>query len=1105
MKKFMNRTSGLKVLYGFIAGAAVLFAACSNPVSPPPNAGISTPPGTGQVRVSIAGEDFAPARTIYPTQPWLHSYVYTFTKDGAGAGEVKTPVSGRDFTLVTGNWNLTVEAYLEAAHTNLAAAGSAAFTVTEGGSTSVSITLEPEKTTGSGTLTYTVEYPSRAALVSLTWEKLGVAGTTDLTSGCTPTTARGVTTLSGTKTPVDAGYYVITAALTEGGKSAGKKEVVHIYQNLTTEAVFTFFAGAGDFTESVLFNVNVNGTIADTLDEMKSLIASLAAAGGGASRNNPIVVSIAIDDVRLLSGTNSGGADPLHKLFDSIPNGVYVAYDLSGCTFTSIPSTYYNVAGYRQNKAHLASITLPDTLTTIGGNAFRDCSGLTSVTIPDSVISIGNSFDGCSGLASVTIGNGVTSLNGFSFSSNTNLTSVIIGDSVTSIGVSAFRDCSGLTSVTIPDSVTSIGNYAFYGCSDLTSVTIPESVASIGEWAFYGCSNLSSIQVNGSNNAYSAIDGVLFNKLGTELIAYPARKSSTTYTIPNIVTSIGAVAFAGCTGLTTVTISDNVESIGAAAFAGCSGLTSVTIGDRVNSIGNDAFWNCSGLTAVTIGDSVTSIGEWAFSYCSGLTLITIGDSVASVGNYAFYGCSGLTSVVINTNYVLTNFKSIFGTSLTSVTIGGSVTSIGNEFYNYSGLTTVTIGDSVTSIGGSAFSGCSGLSSVTIEGNVTSIGNNAFNGCSGLTTVTIGDNVTSIDYSKLFSGCSNLGAIQVSGSNSAYSAIDGVLFNNSRTELIAYPAGKGSTYTIPNGVTSIGNSAFYGCSGLISVTIPNSVTSIGSSAFIGCSGLTSITIGDSITFDRSIFNGCSNLSAIQVNVSNSAYSAIDGVLFNKLGTELIAYPAGKGSTYTIPNGVESIGYDAFRDCSVLTSVTIPDSVISIDFLAFYRCSSLASVTIGNSVTSIDFSAFEDCSGLTSVTIPDSVISIGDYAFSGCSGLASVIIGDNVTSIGAGAFRNCSGLASVTIPESVISIGSNAFNGCSGLTSVTIPDSVTSIDNYAFYGCTGLISVYVLRETPSLTTLGTDVFASTNASLIIYVPAGVVTGYQTAWSDYTGIIQ
>lgn len=183
-----------------------------------------------------------------------------------------SPVSDTTFTLTTGNWDLTVTAYLEAAFTNQVARGStgAAFTVTAGGSTPVSVTLEPEKSTGDGTLTYTVNYPSGATLVSLTWEKLGVVGTTDLKSAATTNTA---TTLSGTKTPVAVGYYVITAALTEsGGKTAGKKEVVHIYDNLTTAAAFTFTAT--DFTVQKA-PISIDAT---NLSSLSALIAAEAAA-----------------------------------------------------------------------------------------------------------------------------------------------------------------------------------------------------------------------------------------------------------------------------------------------------------------------------------------------------------------------------------------------------------------------------------------------------------------------------------------------------------------------------------------------------------------------------------------------------------------------------------------------------------------------------------------------------------------------------------------------------------------------------------------------------------------------------------------------------------
>ena len=363
-------------------------------------------------------------------------------------------------------------------------------------------------------------------------------------------------------------------------------------------------------------------------------------------------------------------------------------------------------------------------VTSIGYRAFYECSGLTSVTIPNSVTSIEyGAFESCSGLTSVTIPN-----------------------SVTSIGEGAFYRCKGLTSVTIPNSVTSIGRSTFESCSGLTSVTIPNSVTSIGYGAFWGCSGLTSI------------------------------------TIPNSVNSIGGYAFSGCSGLTSIIIPNSVTSIGRYAFANCSGLTSVDIPNSVTSIGESTFSLCTGLTTITIPNSVTSIGDGAFEYCSSMTSVTIPNSVTSIGRYAFRGCSGLVDVIIVNNMFVhlpetysghysipeTISQIIEGAfdgriGLTSVTIPNSVTSIGSStFESCSGLTSVTIPNSVTSIGSSAFSGCSGLTSVTIPNSVTSIGDWTFAGCSGLTSVTIPNSVTSIGYSA-FNSCSGLTSITIPNS------------------------------------------------------------------------------------------------------------------------------------------------------------------------------------------------------------------------------------------------------------------------------------------------------------------------------------------------------
>ena len=250
-------------------------------------------------------------------------------------------------------------------------------------------------------------------------------------------------------------------------------------------------------------------------------------------------------------------------------------------------------------------------VTSLGASCFKDCSGLTSITIPSSVTSLGEAcFKGCSGLTSITIPSSVTSLGESCFQGCNGLTSITIPSSVTSLGNSCFRGCSGLTSITIPSSVTSLGKYCFSECSGLTSITIPSSVTSLGEACFDYCSGLTSI------------------------------------TIPSSVTSLGGGCFKGCSGLTSITIPSSITSLGDGCFGSCSGLTSITIPSSVTSLGEDCFVYCSGLTSITIPSSVTSLGRFCFSGCSGLTSITIPSSVTSLGGGCFSGCSGLTSITI---------------------------------------------------------------------------------------------------------------------------------------------------------------------------------------------------------------------------------------------------------------------------------------------------------------------------------------------------------------------------------------------------------------------------------------------------------------------------
>ena len=376
--------------------------------------------------------------------------------------------------------------------------------------------------------------------------------------------------------------------------------------------------------------------------------------------------------------------------------------------------------------------------------------------------------------------------------------------------------------------------------------------------------------------------------------------------------------------------------------------------------------------------------------------------------------------------------------------------------------------------------------------VTSIDDRAFYRCDSLISIIIPDSVAKISANP-FAYCSTLKSIFVSSEHPYFFAIDGVLFRKADSCLISYPKGREyTTYNIPQGITAIGNSAFFCCDSLISVAIPDSVISIGDSAFSCCKSLTSITIPDSVTsIGDSAFSDCdsltsitipdfvtqigvnpfvfcSSLKSIFVSPDHPYFAVIDDVLFRKADKTLISYPEGKASsTYTIPQGIISIGNGAFFDNSSLKSITIPDSVTSIGDWAFSSCDSLTSITIPDSVTSIGVGAFESCYSLTSITIPDSVTSIGDNAFSSCDSLITVSIPDSVTSIGDWAFASCDSLTTVSIPDSVTAIGNNAFYSCDSLITVSIPDSVTAIGKSAFEKCGSLTTVSI---PDSVTTIG-----------------------------------
>ena len=384
------------------------------------------------------------------------------------------------------------------------------------------------------------------------------------------------------------------------------------------------------------------------------------------------------------------------------------------------------------------------------------------------------------------------------------------------------------------------------------------------------------------------------------------------------------------------------------------------------------------------------------------------------------------------------------------------------------------------------SSVSNFEHVVIGQGIESVGSYAVKGNSNLTNITLPDSVSNVAWNAFY-GCSGFEKFVVSTDNSYYSSISGVLYNKTQTEIVRCPEGiEVNSIVLPNTITSIGERAFYGCSGVASITTPDCLTSIGTYAFSGCTSLSGFVIGDNVTsIGTYAFSGCTSLTSVDIPV----------------GVEVLSENAFSGCTslasLTLHSALIEIKSNAFQNCA-LTSVDIPSSVTNIDSTAFKGCLNLTSINasddnanfstqtgvlynkdktellicpagiinivVPGTVTQIGASAFEGCSRLASVTMQEGLELIGNGAFSGCTSITSVVVPGSVEEIGTRAFMGCTGLTVLVLQEGIGTIGNSAFNGCTGLTSVTIPSSATfpneSLSSLAqFAGCTSLTNVSI----------------------------------------------
>ena len=768
----------------------------------------------------------------------------------------------------------------------------------------------------------------------------------------------------------------------------------------------------------------------------------------------------------------------------------YAFYGLNGLFGTvSIPDSVTSIGSFAfANCSAFDSLIIPHRLTQIGASAFQNCNGLTYVDFKaDSCVSMGDYynyvFSGCTGAATLTIGNNVKLIPNNAFRSFSGLDTLIIGRSVDRIGSDAFNNCIGLTSIQFNADSCKVTDSPFSGCTNPATITIGDNVKHIPANIFDGYSGLSR-----------------------------------TLIIPDSVFSIGSDAFRDCSGLDTIIIGRAVSSMGQRAFSYCSNLRTVIFNaDSCTSMFSgsyytnyDVFYGCDSLISLIIGsnvkiipeyafrgrnlsgkliipDALSYIGQYAFNGCTGLDSLVIGNAVAYIGQYAFYNCTGLTGTLYLPNVDTIGYRAFYNCGgINSLILGEGVKYIGGQsFYNCNSLTgMLNIPNSVTNIGGGAFYGCTSFGTLVIGRGVAAIGSDAFKNCIGLTYVTFNaDSCTSIGQYNSdvgFAGDTNITYLSL-GEN--VKIIPKNAFYGGNSTPLSKLSGK---LEIPNSVIEIGQNAFKGCSGYDTLVIGRGVKIIHQYAFDGWSGLTTL-----------FFNADSCESMLSTQ-SNGYYTSC-------------FYNCANLVNLTLGNNVKFIPQLAFEDCSHLTgTIIIPDSLKTISSNAFNGCTGIDTLIIGKSVQSIGYNAFKDCTQLTKVNFnADSCITmmmgagtsnISSYTvFNGCTNITSLNISNNVKNIPPYAFYGLNHITgTLTIPDSVVFIGGYAFNGCSGYSSLILGRSVDTIGQRAFPG--NIASIYSYLETPPAVdkTSSYQTFYSVNRNTPVYVPCGSAQAYRNVWT-------
>ena len=688
-----------------------------------------------------------------------------------------------------------------------------------------------------------------------------------------------------------------------------------------------------------------------------------------------------------------------------------------------------------QNFTNLESVELPQNVNgvTISAYAFYGCENLQTAYNMEYVnnvyreafrdIPLRNSIDALSGKARLfSIGSSCNStltsglIESYAFA-NTKLSRVHIGNNIATIGQSAFEGCSSMKELTIGDNVTSIGDYAFRGCTGLTSISLGAgfnlniNIPNVFDTKM----NLNTISISDENIAYSDEGNCLVD---AKDVLWIGTNSSV---IPDRVTTIGAKAFYGRTGLTSIVIPAGVTEIGEDAFAYCENLKMVMcMGETPPS------YDAEGTTfaaipydAVLVVPSEAAVAAYEDAgYLDYFGSIVVGKSgvITNGVNWVLYPNDNGYTLEISGKGAMADYEK-------ESAVPWSKYNVGEDIFNK--INKVVVKEGITHIGKLCFArlgyylGVDGAIEVemSLPYDLKTIASEAFTYSYGLKSLELPNYVESIG-NRVFHGCQNLASIVI---------------DQSGVSVKAYDVRNNCIINIKNDI----NEVVYGC---YTATIPEGVKSIGSHAFAGQERLKSITIPSSVE----------SIKYLEEEFGAFAYSALESITFAE-GSQL-----------------KSISPYAFYYCDALKSIDLPNSLTTIGNGAFLECYALKSVTLGSSVKSIGNWTFADCRALESVTFAEGsqLTSIGDNAFYTCSALSSITLPNTVTTVGAKAFHYCTKLESATLSNSMEAIPDNMFYNCAQLKEITIPESVTSIGEYAFYNCASLKNITIGKSVESI---------------------------------------